>query len=47
MTASHPEAVDLYREPMYKLDLVKLDPFAYILILGGIARLAHANRLRM
>ncbi len=32
VTASQPEAVGIYCEPMYKLDLVKFDPIAYLLI---------------
>ena len=36
LTASHPEAVDLYSGRMYKLDLLKFDPLAYILIAAVI-----------
>jgi hypothetical protein len=46
VTASHPEAVGLYGEPMYKPDLLKVDPVAHLLILVVIALEIYTGFLR-
>lgn len=46
MTATHPEAVEIYGPRMYKLDLLKFDPLAYALIAIVIALQIYSTFLR-
>jgi hypothetical protein len=46
LTASHPEVVGIDGEHMYKLDLIKLDPVAYLLILALLAFEVYSTFLR-
>lgn len=45
-TATHPEAAALYCGPMLKLDLIKFDPFAYILIVAVVVLQLYSTFLR-
>jgi hypothetical protein len=46
LTASHPEAVDLYSGCMFKPDLLKFDPLAYVLITVVIVLQIYSTFLR-